>query len=403
MRSNATSDGGDWRRRQWATSVLSGSPLAYVLLALISNAGVLFINIMPALVGTLIDVRGFSEQQAGYVASANIYGAALGAFLTVMVVKVIPWKKTIAVVLLLYMAVDCLSALPLSLQSLIFLRFLSGVFGGAITTSSYAMMARLEQPDRAYGLAVGLGLALGGGVIYILPVLLENWGTYGLFFLMTGYSLIGLALVPFSPNLPIREHEPANGEVKHSQNQKALPLTLLLIGIFLFQAANLGIFSYQQRIGLDAGLGVDWVNMALAYGLWISIPTSMLVVLLGARLGHSKPILFAGCSMLSAFYLMHHASNAEVFLYASLLFAVAVTVMIPYMYGLCALLDATGKGTATANFVSMLGWASGPLIGAWLLEYHKYSELLNAAMAAVVLSLFFTFLCIQRIIRVQVS
>ena len=45
---------------------------------------------MPALVDGLIEGLGYSNQQAGIVGSANVYGAALGALTAVFIVKRVP-------------------------------------------------------------------------------------------------------------------------------------------------------------------------------------------------------------------------------------------------------------------------------------------------------------------------
>jgi hypothetical protein len=61
--------------------------IARVLLAFLATAGLFYVNIMPALVDGLIEGLGFSNREAGLVGSANVYGAAVGAFSAVFVVK----------------------------------------------------------------------------------------------------------------------------------------------------------------------------------------------------------------------------------------------------------------------------------------------------------------------------
>ena len=55
------------------------SEIARVLLAFLATAGLFYVNIMPALVDGLIEGLQFSNRQAGFVGSANVYGAAAGA------------------------------------------------------------------------------------------------------------------------------------------------------------------------------------------------------------------------------------------------------------------------------------------------------------------------------------
>ena len=61
----------------WPVAAPNGE-IARVLLAFLATAGLFYVNIMPALVDGLIEGLGFNNQQAGFVGSANVYGAALG-------------------------------------------------------------------------------------------------------------------------------------------------------------------------------------------------------------------------------------------------------------------------------------------------------------------------------------
>ena len=54
---------------------------ARLLLSFLATAGLYYVNIMPALVDGLKVALSFSSRDAGLVGSANVYGAACGAFL----------------------------------------------------------------------------------------------------------------------------------------------------------------------------------------------------------------------------------------------------------------------------------------------------------------------------------
>ena len=52
-----------------------------IFLAFLASAGLFYVNIMPAIVDGLKEGLAFTDRQAGFVASANVYGAAVGAAL----------------------------------------------------------------------------------------------------------------------------------------------------------------------------------------------------------------------------------------------------------------------------------------------------------------------------------
>ena len=77
--------------KRFPTAAPNGE-IARVLLAFLATAGLFYVNIMPALVDGLIEGLGFSNKEAGLVGSANVYGAAVGAFAAVFVVKHVNWR-----------------------------------------------------------------------------------------------------------------------------------------------------------------------------------------------------------------------------------------------------------------------------------------------------------------------
>src|SRR3546814_2051198 len=66
----------------------------YALLALVATAGFFYVNIMSAIVDGLVTALGFSNEQAGTVGAANIYGASVGSLIAVLLVRRVRWRPT---------------------------------------------------------------------------------------------------------------------------------------------------------------------------------------------------------------------------------------------------------------------------------------------------------------------
>src|SRR2546430_14023621 len=64
-----------------------------VLLAFLTTAGLVYVDILSALVATLQDGLGFSAREAGLVASANIYGAAGGSLAAAVFAPRLPLRR----------------------------------------------------------------------------------------------------------------------------------------------------------------------------------------------------------------------------------------------------------------------------------------------------------------------
>ena len=84
---------------------------AMIFLAFLASAGLFYVNIMPAIVDGLKEGLAFTDRQAGFVASANVYGAAVGALLIVFIVKRIDWRRVSYSLLTALIITDLLSML----------------------------------------------------------------------------------------------------------------------------------------------------------------------------------------------------------------------------------------------------------------------------------------------------
>jgi predicted MFS family arabinose efflux permease len=124
---------------------------ARLFLSFLTTAGFFYINIMPTIVDGLIQALGYSNQQAGSVASANMYGAAFGALAIVFLVKRINWQATALAFLLVLIALDLISIAVASAGVMVPLRFVHGLFGGALVGIGFSVIARTSEPDRTFG------------------------------------------------------------------------------------------------------------------------------------------------------------------------------------------------------------------------------------------------------------
>jgi DHA1 family inner membrane transport protein len=195
---NTTAPGG------WPRAAPEGL-LACVLLAFLATAGLFYVNIMPALVAGLIDGLGFTNRQAGFVGSANVYGAACGALIAVFLVRRLPWRRVEVVALTLLLALDLVSTQVTAAAPLIALRFVHGVVGGVSVGIGLAVIARTKIPDRAFGMLLTVQYGAGGLGIMFLPRLAHQFGPKVLFLALAGFTLVTLLMLPFLADYPPRD------------------------------------------------------------------------------------------------------------------------------------------------------------------------------------------------------
>lgn len=369
--------------------------IQYVVIALVSNAGVMYAAIMPAVVTTVTTVMGLTEQQAGMVVSANVFSAVAGGVVATMLIRRMRWKRVTGCLLPLFILLDIASGYAAAFDTLIAARIVSGLLAGFIATSTAGVMARLNQPDRAAGVNFAFTLLLAGVGVSLAPTLTGLYGPAGLFSALAVLSIAALTLLPLARNFePVVAHRDVRASVVDQRS--TIIIGLVLSSVFLLQLANYGIFAFQQQIGLGAELDLGWVSMAVAAGLWISIPTSFFVVVVGDRFGRFIPISVAGMMMLLGVGLLHWSHDALIYLGAGLLAAMAMSLLVPFMFGVIASLDRSGQAASAAAIATKLGTAAGPLLAIVVLEYGTYSLLISQSVFVIAVSIAMILFAIHR-------
>lgn len=360
--------------------------IARVLLAFLATAGLFYVNIMPALVDGLIEGLGFSNRDAGLVGSANVYGAAVGAFSAVFVVKRINWRVAAVALLLTLVAIDFISMLLTSAPALIGTRFIHGCVGGLLVGIGFAVISRTTEVDRTFGYLLTIQFGLGGlGLIY-LPPLVPVYGTTVLFMSLIAFSVVTLLMLPFLDDYPPRENDE---KVRVSNGNKRL-IALALIATFLFQAANMAIYAYAIGIGKDAMLETAFVSNALGVAAWLAIAGSVLVILLSTRFGRLWPVGIAIAVTAFSIWALHFSDvkpgdwETSVFWWANVFWGVGWAFVISYLLGMCSEFDTTGQMAALGGFASKMGLASGPAVAAMIVGESNYGLLVNVSVVALV-------------------
>ena len=266
------------------------SMLARLLLAFLATAGLFYVNIMPALVDGLVEGLGFTNKEAGLVGSSNVYGAAVGALLIVFLISLINWRTAAWVFLSGLIIIDAASIFIDDAQLLTSLRFLHGLIGGMLVGTGFAVIARTHKPDRTFGMLLGVQYGLGGLGIMVIPPLVPDFGTPILFLTLIGFSVVTALMLPFIPDYPI-DTKSADRSEHQAPAIKLQPLSLTLLALFLFQAANMAVFAYIIVLGKSFGLDPAFIMPVLGAASWVGVLGALLVVIFSTRFGRLFPIL----------------------------------------------------------------------------------------------------------------
>ncbi len=361
------------------------SMLARIFLAFLTSAGLFYVNIMPTIVSGLIEALGFTNQQAGSIASANMYGAASGALFIVFLVKRLNWQLAATLFLSGLIAIDLASMQLTDPTVLLLVRFLHGFIGGMLVGTGFSLIARTSQPDRTFGVLLFVQFGFGGLGIMLIPGLVPEFGTQVLFYSLVAFNAATFLMLPFLPGYAV---DTALQPALHSADgaSRKLPVILTLATIFLFQAANMGLFAFIIGLGEYYKLDLGFISTTLGIANWLGLAGAGLVIVIGSRFGYLKTLLGGIVFTTLAIWALLYSNIPWIWIASNCLVGITWGFTISYLLGLASRFDVTGQMAAMGGFASKMGLASGPVLTAFLLGEDNYELIIMVATGVMAIA-----------------
>jgi MFS family permease len=166
-------------------------PSVYIAVGLISGVGALVGSTMPMILGSMAQAFNFSESQLGDIMAVfNLTFTAI-AIAALFFIRLINWKFTS--ILGIGLSVTSLLALNLvsSFWAMAILFGLLGLGIGGLYALGMVIMGDSENPDRAFGIKLGLEAFPATVLLLILPTfVIPIYGFTGLIYAMAAMCLI---------------------------------------------------------------------------------------------------------------------------------------------------------------------------------------------------------------------
>ena len=363
------------------------SIIAAIFYSILATAGLFYVNLGGAFLSAFVDGLGVERDVAGFIVSANKYGAAFGALIATFLVKRLDWRKTVRLLFLCLIVFDLISTQISNPQTLILLRFIHGSIGGLSVGFGLSIIARTYNPDKIFGMLLVVQYSFGSIGIFAVPRLVDAYGYGAVFGTLISFTLMTLIILPYIPNVksPVDKTITNNNLFKIPLNSM---LILVLCALFLFQASNMGVADYAFELGKHIGLENNKISNILTIANLISISGGLLVYVLGTKYGRTIPLII-GISTASIFtFLLHYSENVSIYFLANTITGIAWGFTIPYLLGLCATFDLHGQMAALAGFISKMGLASGPLVGSLFIMNKGFSFIINIAAISLLIAMF---------------
>ena len=352
-------------------------------LSILATAGLFYVNLGGSFLSAFVDGLNIQRDAAGFIVSANKYGAAFGGLLAAIFIKKLVWRKSAYILLLFLISIDIISSQISNANLLILIRFLHGSIGGFLVGIGLSVIARTSFPDKVFGMLMVVQYSFGSIGIFTVPRLVDAFGYSAVFFVLITFSVMTLLILPIIPD-PEGKKVAVNKSGTLPFRAKVL-LTICLMSLFLFQASNMGVADFAFELGKDINLTNNEISNLLTIANVISISGGVLAYLIATRFGRTFPLLI-GFSIASLFtYLLNFSENITIYFIANSVTGITWGFVIPYLLGLAATFDKYGQMAALAGFVSKIGLASGPLIASFLIIDFGFSVIINLATFGLLL------------------
>jgi MFS family permease len=370
------------------THLLDHSLSQTTLISAIYPVGPAAIIVMPMIVGGLIDSYGFSEQQAGAVASAEGVGLVLGLLMAALWVRTVRWRSSLFVGLAGYALLNFGSSMAEGHTQIMALRFLSGYIGGCVFAIVVAALGDNREPDRAFGIGQAVQGLLMGLLFMLAPLLMSIFGVNGVFYMMAALALLAILFLPRFPQSGVIQIAVTDSNGGSETPFKVMALLYLsLFGGFVYYLAVFGFWGFIERIGMQAGLEQDAIGLGLGVSQLAAIMGALIAAGAAQRFGRFVPLLVALLGQLCVLWLLIGQFSSLAFYAGACAYQGLYVMATSYQLGVVATLDNKGKFIVIMTALQGLGAALGPSIAASLVSNGDYSALNWAAAGALVFSL----------------
>ena len=363
---------------------------------LISASGAIFYNILPIFVGSMQDTFQLSHARTGFVPSVFYTGFGLISASAYFWIRRVNWKKL------------AFASIPLTLLSLLMLVqvnsyggllaaiLLAGICFGIMYSLGSTIIGDTAEPARYFGMKIGTEVLIGVILIFSIPALvLSRWGFPG-----TVYTIAGcvLALGVFFVWIP-EQGRKRQVSAKDCPVIVTLPIVSVwcsLAAMVLFFSGMTAIWTFMERIAVNAGISASTIGTILAISLVAGFFGAFSAVLVSDRFGRLKPIGAGLFLCIASVLMLLPKLNVAMYAVAACIFNSAFPFTIPFLLALAADYDFNGRFIVLTVPAISLGIVSGPAIGGLLADGVGYGGCIAYSCIVFVLTMALVVIAVRK-------
>ena len=337
---------------------------------------------MPFFVGGIISELGFTQSQANLVSSAEIAGMSISSLMGIFWIARFGWRRIAYLALLVIVIGNLISSLVSDFQSLVMIRFLTGLFGHGVGFAlGVAAIGSTHNPDKNFAYSVASQVVMGSLTALIVPATIAKYGIAGM---CVPAIIIALLAVFFINNLANGSKSIENNVVEsNSSGILILPLLCLLVMI-IWQMGVGPFFNNLVPFGLSINLDGDDIGKALFLSTGLSIIGPLTASAFAEKINRSVAICCALIVQIIIVLSFQGDLDWFGFTIRAILFQTSWNFVGPFLMGMVASVDETGKYSVLIPASQLGGISIGHAIIAALIEGNNL-VLVNYFCAMVIL------------------
>jgi MFS family permease len=359
--------------------------LQTVGLLLIAMMGAAVTTLMPLLVGAYSDSGLFTDQQVGWLTSADVAGILLASASAFFWSRKVNWRWVTIIGIVGFIVANWLSTSIEQFHLLFMVRFAAGVACGATYAISLAALGDYQRTDRAFGAVVTIQVIFGTVGFWLLPTVLVDFGLAGMFqfFNLCLIPTLLCCLITFPSNKKTAEVG------KFTIDGSLAAALYIFIGVVIYYFAQGTVWAYLERIGVTAHLSGADIGVILGLGFAISALGSMLSGYYVEKLGRNSGLYLTAIIQipcLAALYFMGPDNAYWIYAVTTIVYQVMWSFIVPIMMAIFNEIDKSGKLIVLCVSAFKVGLVVGPPVAGWVVTHFHVNEVLWIGGIAIVMS-----------------
>lgn len=316
----------------------------------------------PVIISTYAHVLGFDLGQAGYLLTAELLATNLGTIVATLWLDKLSGRRPMSVAMSLLLVANLLSGVSVShpLMLLLPLRLVCGVSAGFGMGRLAIMIGLSRTPERLSGV-YSVGTSVFAAIAaFCAPGAITVLGPSGLFLLVAALVPLALAATPWLPVTSLLGAPPTGRGGRRT-------LAILPVGLAAYYL-SLGLYwPFVSSVGAVAGVGYRDSANVLGWSGIVSAAASLLAIVAGDRQSSTRCLLvLLGTGCLAEALPLIAPSLREAFWVSTCLFAFSWYALFPFLLGLMARIDPSGRLNGILYVIASAGFAAGPALGGCL-------------------------------------